>query len=171
MSGNNGIPLLWGAGTSNNGLLQSALTLLSTESGFNSLANGSAVVSSVGGSSGVFTNANTGQAMRGDVYLTLGAIGSALSAGAVVSGWFLTSLDGGTTFENYVAGAALARAPDFIIPLPATTITAGWVYKSNGLHGVTVPAVPFKVVLQNNTGQTFASSSNTLKLATPTADY
>ncbi len=171
MSANNGIPLLWGAGTLNNGLLQSALTLLSSDTGWNSITNGSTAVSSVGGSSGVFTNANTGQAMIGDLYLTLGAIGSALSAGAVLSGWFLKSLDGGTTFETAVSGAALARAPDFIIRLPATTISAGSVYATDGTHKITVPAVPFKVFVQNNTGQTFASSGNTLKLATPTADY
>ncbi len=169
MGTNSQTPFLWGAGASNNGLLQSALTLLSTE--MNSLANAGTALSSVGGSSGLFSNSDTGQATQGDVYLTLGAISSALVAGAVVSGWFLPSPDGGTTFDNYVSGAALSRAPDFIVPLPATTITAGWAYKSFGMHKVIVPAYKFKVMIQNNTGQTFASSGNTLILASPTLDY
>jgi hypothetical protein len=164
-------PFLWGAGSSNNGLISSALTPMATE--LNSLATATAVISSAGGLStnGVFNDTLTGQAILGDVYLKLGAIGTALSAGANVAGWFLISPDGGTTYENYVTGVALARAPDFIIPLPATTITSGWVYKSVGVHKVIVPATYFKVVLQNNSGQTFASSGNTLTLASPTINY
>ena len=152
---------LWNAGTSNNGLLASALSLLTTE--MNSLATAGTALSSVGGSSGVFTNSNTGQGMVGDVFLTLGAIGTALSAGANLAGWFLTSPDGGTTFENTVSGSAMSRPPDFLIPLPATTITSGWVYKSAG--PIMIPALEFKVFIQNNSGQTWASSGNTLKLA------
>jgi hypothetical protein len=40
-------PFLWGAGSSNNGLITSALTLITTE--LNSLATATAVISSVGG--------------------------------------------------------------------------------------------------------------------------
>jgi hypothetical protein len=158
---------LWYSGSSNNGLLTSAVTLMTTE--LNSIANAGTAVSSVGGSSGTFTNANIGQGMIADLFLTLGAVGTALSAGANLSGWFLTSPDGGTTFENTVSGAAQARAPDFIIPLPATTITAGWVYKSAG--PVMVPALEFKVFVQNNSGQTWASSGNTIKLAPYAMQY
>ncbi len=169
MSANNGVPLLWGAGTSNNGLLVSALTALSTE--LNSLANGNTALSSVGGSSGVFNVSNTGQGMRGDLFLTLGAIGSALSAGAVLTGWFLKSFDGGTTFETSVSNAALAKSPDFFINIPATTISAGSVYATSGTSGVTIPGLPFKLFIQNNSGQTFASSGSTLKIAIPYATY
>lgn len=158
---------LWDAGTSNNGLLTSAITLLSTE--LNSLATTDTVTSSVGGSSGVFTNSNTAQAMWADIFLTLGAVGTALSAGATVAGWFLTSPDGGTTFETPATNTAPPRPPDFVILLPATTITAGWAYKAMGL--VLVPALEFKVYLQNSSGQTWASSGNTLKLAPVAAQY
>lgn len=153
------IPFLWGLGTSNSGLLAALLTLQSTE--LNSLTNTSVALSSVGGSSGKFTNANTGAAIWGDLFLTLGAIGSALSNGANIAGWFISSADSGSTYEK--ASIAPARPPDFIIPLPATTISAADQFKSAGK--VLLPAVQFKVLLQNNTGQSLASSANALKLA------
>ena len=118
---------LWASGTSNSGLLTSLLSLQTTE--MNSLANAGVALSSVGGSSGKFTNSDTAQAVWGDIFLTLGAIGSALSAGANLAGWFLVSPDSGTTYEP--TSAALSRPPDFIVPLPATTISAGAMYKSS----------------------------------------
>jgi hypothetical protein len=150
--------VLWNTGTSNNGLIASLLTLESTE--LNALTNTSIALSSVGGSSGLFTNANTGAAIYGEMSLTLGAIGSALSAGANIAGWFIRSLDSGSTFEQ--SSAAPPRAPDFIIPLPATTISAAAQFASGTIR---LPSVQFKVLLQNNTGQTLAATSNTLKLA------
>jgi hypothetical protein len=157
---------LWAPGTSNSGLLSSLLTLQNTE--LDGLTTGSLIVSSVGGSSGKFTNSDTGQAVWGDLYLTLGAIGSALSSGAALSGWFLTSPDSGTTYESTTL--APPRSPDFTIPLPATTISAGTVFKSQGK--VLLPALQFKVIVQNNTGQTFAgSAANFLKLATQALQY
>lgn len=147
-------------GTSNNGQLVSPFSVLTTE--MNSLANAGTALSSVGGTSGVFNTSNTGQAMVGNISLTLGAIGTALSAGAVLSGGFILSYDAGSTFENTVSGASQPRAPDFIIPLPATTITAGWKYSA---VNVLLPAFPFKLFVQNNTGQTFASSGNILTIA------
>lgn len=156
---------LWNSGTSNNGLLATAFNLLSTE--LNTLTNTSIAVSSVGGTSGVFNQSNTAQAMLGELFLTLGAIGSALSAGACIAGWFVESYDGGTTFEQ--SSVAETRPPDFIVPLPATTIGAASIFKAAGL--VRLPALPFKVMLQNNTGQSFAASANTLKLAPIAAQY
>jgi hypothetical protein len=152
-------PFLWGLGSSNSGLLATLLTLQSTE--LNSLANGSVVLSSVGGVSGKFTNADTAGAIWAELFLTLGAIGSALSAGANVAGWFISSADSGTTYEK--SSAAPARAPDFIIPLPATAISAADQFKAAGK--VLLPSLQFKVLLQTNPGQALAASANTLKLA------
>ena len=152
-------PFLWGLGTSNSGLLTSLLTLQSTE--LNSLTTSSVIVSSVGGSSGKFTNADTGGAIWAEVFATLGAIGSALTVGANIAGWFLQSPDSGTTYES--ATLVPPRPADFVIPLPATTIGAGSFYKCGWL--VRVPALQFKVLTQNNTAQTFAASANTVKLA------
>jgi len=152
---------LWLPGSSNSGLTATAKTLLADTSELASLTTNSYVVSSVSGASGIFTNADTNQAIWAQFFLTLGAIGSALNAGANLAGWFLRSYDGGTTFEQ--SAAVPTRAPDFIIPLPNTTITAATVWGSSGL--VMLPALKYKVGVQNNTGQTFASSGNTLRAA------
>jgi hypothetical protein len=156
---------LWGPGTSNNGLLTSAISLLTTE--MNALANTNTALSSVGGSSGVFTNSNTAQGMIGRCFLTLGAIASALSAGAVASIWWIPSYNG-STFESTASNAAQARAPDCVIPLPATTISGASVYASPPSF---VEALEFYVFLQNNTGQTFAATANTLRLAPFSMQY
>lgn len=156
---------LYNSGTSNNGLLASALTLESTE--LNGVTNASIAVSSVGGASGVFKQSDTAQAIWGELFLTLGAIAVALSAGANIAGWWVQSFDGGTTFEQ--SAVAELRPPDFIIPLPATTIGAASIYKAAGL--VKLPALPFKVMLQNNTGQTLAATANTLKVAPIAVQY
>lgn len=159
---------LWDPGTSNNGLITPAVTLMSTE--LNSIVNAGTAVSSVGGASttGVFKNSDFAQAMIGNIYLALGTIGSAVAAGGNIAGWWLESPDAGTTYENTVSGAALARPPDFILPVPATTITAGWNFA--GVM-VRVPALVTKVFIQNNLGQTLASSGNTIKIALPAMKY
>lgn len=158
---------IWYPGTSNSGLLTTVKTLLADTSELASLTDTSLIVSSVSGSSGKFTNSDTGQAVWGDLFLTLGAIGSALSAGANIAGWFLVSPDSGTTYESLTV--APPRPPDFIIPLPATTISAGAFYKSAGK--VLLPTLQFKTLVQNNTGRTLASSGNTLKLAAQALQY
>ncbi len=147
---------LWNAGTSNNGLIVSAFNLMTTE--LESLTNTTLVSSSVGGSSGLFTNSNTAQAMWADLFFNVGSpgIGSALTTGAALQGWFLTSFDG-STFEPT---ALPARPSDFIIPMPATTITALNTYKT--AQPVLLPAINFKVLVQNSTGQTFGSGGTTV---------
>ena len=75
---------LWAPGTSNNGLLTSAFNLMTTE--MNSLASNGTATSSVGGSSGLFTNSNTAQGILAELFLTLGAIGTAVVAGGGVAG-------------------------------------------------------------------------------------
>ncbi len=146
---------LWYAGSGSNGLLTTLLSLLTTE--LESLTNGSGVLSSVNGSSGVFNNSNTGQGQLADLFFNVGnpGIGSAISIGGCLSGWFLTSPDGGTTFES--TASVPVRTPDFSIPLPNTTISAGSVFKSN--QPVIIPALPFKVYAQNNLGQTIGNPS------------
>src|SRR5689334_12539807 len=118
--------LLWGAGTSNNGLLTAAFNFMADTSELASLANNAYVVSSVSGSSGVFSNSTTAQAVYADLFLTLGAIGSSLGTNACLAGWFLESYDGGTTFEQ--TSAVPSRPCDFTIPLPNSTISAAAVY-------------------------------------------
>jgi hypothetical protein len=155
--------LLWNPGTSNNGLTASAFTLMADTSELTNLTNGTYIVSSVSGTSGVFSNVNSAQAMWGQIFLTLGAIGAALLPGGNLCGWFLRSWDGGTTFENPGATTQPSRTPDFIVPLPGTTIAGGAVYAASGL--VMLPALKYKVGVVNIAGQTLAASGNLLRCA------
>jgi hypothetical protein len=153
VTGRNG---LFNTGTSNSGLIASLLSLQTTE--LNALANGALIVSSVGGSSGKFTNADTGAAKFGEIHFTLGTV-TTMSAGANLSGWFLQSNDSGSTYESLTV--VPPRPPDFIVPLDATT--GNKIYKAAGQ--VRLPALQFKVLVQNNSGQSFTATGNTLKLA------
>lgn len=161
---------LWNAGTGNNGLIGSLVSLMTTE--LESITTGSVIISSVNGASGVFTNSNTGQALFGEIFYYAGNAGCTPStAGANIAGWFLTTPDS-TAYE--LTTAAPARSPDFIIPLPLSAIGGANtnVEKAAGL--VRVPAIPFKVLIQNNSGVTFGAGGTTapyLKLAPIAMQY
>lgn len=144
---------LWSIGTGSTIGTIATVTLMTTE--FGGVTNSSFCVGAT-----TFTSTYSAQGIWGDVYWTEGQIGSttALSAGANLAGYFLNSLDGGTTFES--SSTVPVRAPDFLIPLPATTISGSAPpFKSNGQHAVKFPVVPYKVLLANNTGQTITASS------------
>lgn len=166
---NTASPFLWGAGTSNNGLLASYLTLMTTE--LNSLATAGVIVSSANGLStnGVFNNTLTGQGIMGDVYLTIASAVTTVTAGAGLSGWFMVSPDAGTTYEQVTL--APPRPPDFVIPVPIGLLVTPFVYKTVGVHKVPIPATYFKIVVQSNLGVSLPSSGNTLKLAVVGLDY
>lgn len=161
---------LWAAGTSNNGLLTTAVTLMTTE--LESLTSASVIVSSVGGSSGVFTNSNTAQGMLGNIFYYPGNAGcTPTTVGGGLTGWFLQSPDGGTAFESPTA--VPVRTPDFFIPLPASAIGGAntLVFPSGEIE---VPALEFKVLVQNNCGVTLGAGATTapyLKLAIYAAQY
>src|SRR5882724_10484466 len=98
-------------GASTTGFFSAVTTLISSE--LVSLGSSlTAVSASIYTSSASFGSAIWGEA----VYYT----GSAISptAGGNLAGWWLKSIDGGTTFESTVgsSGLGLARPPDFIIP-------------------------------------------------------
>lgn len=157
-------PFLWQPGTSNSGLSTVPLTLMTTE--LNAAASGSVAVSSVGGSSGVFSNSNTGQVIWSPMVLTLGSTSAAFQTGGNLSCWFLQSLDG-TTFESIAA--APPRAPDVVFPLPASVLAGSTMFLSQGL--VRLPALKFKVLCQNNSGQTLNAAGNTVVLAPTAVQY
>lgn len=152
---------LWGAGyTGNNGLVGTTLTVITGE--IISLTASGVTVSATGGATGVFYNSSTGtnQAIWGDVYFSNGAPGvTSTSAGVNIAGWWLQSLDGGTTFESASTSGSTQppRPPDWIIPLPASVSTT--VYKSIGL--TRIPSTPFKVLVQNNYAATLGSGATT----------
>jgi hypothetical protein len=140
------------------------LTLMTAE--LSSLGSGSVAVSSVGGAGGVFSNANTGQVIWSPMVLTLGATTGAFQTGGNLSCWFLQSLDG-ITFES--AGAAPPRAPDVVFPVPATALSATTTFLPQGM--VRVPALKFKILCQNNSGQALNAAGNTIVLAPTAVQY
>lgn len=157
-------PFLWQPGAANSGLYAPALTLMSSE--LNALASGAVALSSIGGSAGVFSNTNTGQVIWSPLVLTLGSTAGAFQTGGNLSCWFLQSLDGAT----YESGAAAPpRAPDVVFPLPASALATTTVFLSQGL--VRLPALRFKVLCQNNSGQSLNASGNTVVLAPTAVQY
>jgi hypothetical protein len=144
-------------------LASSATTLLSTE--LNALASSSGLtagaISSVGGSSGVFNNVSgagyLGGYIEADFALTLAAPAGTLSAGTGAYVWLLRTLDG-THYETGSTSVIPARAPDLIIPVDALS-TAQLVIVPGRL-----PRGTWYVLLAQNTGQTWASSGNTLSV-------
>jgi hypothetical protein len=161
---------LWAAGTSNNGLIGSLVSLMTTE--LESIATAGVIVSSVNGTAGVFNNSNTSQAILGEIFYYAGNAGcTPTTAGANIAGWFLTTPDA-TAYE--VATAAPARGPDFIIPLPLVAIGGAVTTVQKAIGLIRVPALPFKVLIQNNSGVTFGAGGTTapyLKFAPTAVQY
>lgn len=161
---------LLAAGT--NGLIASPFNLLSSE--LNALANGAAAVSSVGGSSGVFTQASLASALAAGLYFTFGG-SQTPSAGGVIPIWFLLSPDGGTSFETAVSTPsttvmALSRSPDAIFNFDNAAFASGNIRWVNGLH-IPSPWESFKVLAQNLTGGTLPSTGNLIKAGPVTTQY
>jgi hypothetical protein len=152
------------AGTS--GFIATPFNLLSTE--LNALATVNSATSSVGGTSGVFSQTNYANAIWSEVYLTLGGSFTPV-APAYLAGWFLFSPDGGTTFEAVVANTDLARTPDFVIPAMITTYASGAVLQASGL--VRVPWWSNKVFVNSHLGATLPATTNTLKTAPVAIQY
>jgi hypothetical protein len=152
----NPFPQTWTPGLGNTGLFAGPVTVLSTE--LNSLASGSVAASSVGGSSGLFNNTYTRQAVWARGVLTA-STSAAVSTGGNISCWFLETLDG-STFESI--SAAPPRSPDIVFPAPASTLSSTTLL-SQGL--VRLPTLRFKVLCQNNFGQALTASGNTVVVA------
>lgn len=158
---------LYYSGTSGNtGLLTTAVTLVSTEM----VSLGSSAVA-VGATT--FTSSYTGQGILCDVFLQFGSSVAAPTPGANFAIWFMTSPDGGTTFESTQGfNPGPPRSPDALIPISTIAIPSSTVFRSLGM--VRAPALEFKVAVQNNLGVTFSSSTAanpTLKLAPYAVQY
>lgn len=150
--------------TGTNGFLtgtSSGLSLTST-SEMASLGSSSNLVCSK-----VLSQVTTLSAQYGYVVLQIGSSFTPASGGNL-SGWFLNSNDGGTTYEASPGTAIpMPRAPDFIIPISTAGATNAAIYYANGPI-VPLPYGTFKVVVQNNFGVTMGTS--TYLLAYPVAD-
>lgn len=156
-----------------NGFITAPFNLLSTE--LNTQTNGSAVTSSVGGSSGVFSQSNTANAIFAMIYFTSGGSFTPSTSAADFAGWFLTSPDGGSTFETATATPsttvlALSRPPDFIIPFSNAAYASGNIAICSGGF-VQMPWGSFKVLLQNYTGVSLPASGNTIKAGPVAIQY
>jgi hypothetical protein len=116
------------------------------------LAAGAALTSSYWNNTGVVRPSDTNQALFADIMFICGGTMTP-SLGAVISGWFLRSYDGGTTFESAIATpgttvSAISRPPDFQIPLDNAAYAAGNI--RFGAGPVSLPSEPFKTIIQNN---------------------
>ena len=149
-----------------NGFIATPFNLMSTE--LNTLANNSSAVSSVGGSSGIFTLANFANAIWCEIYFTFGGACTPVAPNAIY-GWFLFSPDGGTTFETTAANTDLPRAPDFIIPILISAYATGNIAQASGL--VRVQAGSSKVFINSHVGASLPSSGNLIKAAPVAIQY
>ena len=102
---------------------------------------------------GAFNNAQGTTNLDGYPYGRLtfnGSFGAAVSSNSSINVWFLTSEDGGVTYED--SSVTPVRAPDAIIPLDTTNT-----FQQKTMD-CDVPVSYFKPLIQNaGTGQTLAS--------------
>jgi hypothetical protein len=134
------------------------------------IGTGAALTSSYWNNTGITRQSDTGSALMGDVFFLSGGTMTP-PVGGSISGWFLKSYDGGVTFETAIATpstlvAAMARAPDFIIPLDNAAYALGNIKQANGQ--VNLPSVPFKTLIQANNG-TIALPANSAIILVPEA--
>lgn len=135
-----------------------------TDAAFDALTNGSTVTSSHGGTSGKFDQTNFSNCQWGLIWFIVGDVAWTPTSGGVISGWWIHSSDGGSTFENTDTNTAIPRSPDFYFPLTAAALTAGdLIYAvGGGPNGaVELPWDTVKVYIQNNSGATMGNTTTT----------
>ena len=115
------------------------------------IAAGAALTSSYWNATGVVRPADTNQALFADIMFLNGG-GWTPGVGQTITGWFLRSYDGGTTFESAIATpgttvSAISRAPDFVISLDNGSYAVGGIRMA---PGILLPSEPFKTIIQNN---------------------
>lgn len=145
------------------GFIATPFNLYSTE--LNALGSGSTATSSVGGTSGVYTQTNFANAQKCFVFFESGGAFTP-TAGGNLTGWWILSDNGGTNFEFTVANTAMPRAPDFVIPLYASAYAAGG---RSWSQVVRAPWPSCKIYIQNNSGAALPATGN-LILAAPVAE-
>lgn len=149
-----------------NGFITSPFSLLTTE--LNALANNANALSSVGGTSGIFTQTNFASAIWGEVSFKSGGSFTP-TAGGYLAGWWLLSPDGGSTFEKVVAATDLPRPPDFIIPLFASAYATNDLAQSSGI--VRLPWWSTKAYLANHSGASLPATGNIIQVGPVAVQY
>lgn len=132
------------------------------------LANGSVAVSSGYGTAGKFTSTNFGNAPQMYAWAVFGSSVAAPSAGANLTGWYVHSPDGGTSYEKVSTVSGLPRSPDFIIPANSTGAYAA----AEVIYGIGVPPTPYdncRIAIQNNLGVTLSTAATSIYFG-PVAD-
>ena len=140
------------------GFLATPVTVMTTE--LNALANNANIISSVGGTSGVFTQTSFGNAIWAEVEVIAGGAFTP-TAGGYLCAWWLFS-EAGSTFEKQVSATDLPRAPDLIIPLFASAYASSDIAKGSGI--VRLPAYDAKLYVANHCGVALASTGNIIKI-------
>jgi hypothetical protein len=142
-------------------LLGTVATLMSTE--LNSLASSTTAgaISSVVNGTGIFNNTVGGGGgdgfVMGQLELAIGAPAGTLTANTAANVWLLQNVDG-SNYEDGGAAVIPARAPDVVIPVrPVSTA-------QRTVRRAAIPPGNWFILVQHNTGQTWAASGNTLKL-------
>jgi uncharacterized membrane protein len=136
----------------------------------NALASGSRAISDTTADTGSFTQTSFSNAPLGMAYFTTVTTGWTPTAGGCFACWFLPSYDGGTTYEvesrttPSTTVPAVARAPDFIIPVytGGTAISAGDVFFAQGPFPL--PYLQSKLIVQNMTGAALAATAHTINI-------
>ena len=135
-------------------------TVMSTE--LNSLANNTNVLASSAYDNTPATGAGDGFTAC-EIELVC-SFGTAPTAGTALSVWFLQQPDG-TNYEDGGVGVTPARLPDVVLPLRAVTGTQRVVMEVSMPAGVVTP-----LLRNDGTGQSLASSGNTVKIRPYTVD-
>lgn len=136
----------------------------------NNLASGARAISDTTADTGTFTQSSFSSAPYGMAYFTTVTTGWTPTAGGCFACWWLASYDGGTNYEvesrttPSATVPAVARAPDFIIPVytGGTAISAGDVLFAQGPFAL--PYLQSKLVVQNMTGANLAATAHTLTI-------
>lgn len=152
------------AGT--NGFIATPFNLMSTE--LNALGNGSSATSSVGGSSGTFTQTNYANAIWAEVYFVSGGAFTPASPN-YIAGWFLFSPDGGSNFETTFSNTDMPRTPDFIIPLQTSAYANTNIAQASGL--VRVPWWSNQVFVVSHAGASLPATGNLIKAGPVAIQY
>jgi hypothetical protein len=136
---------------------------VSSAGDLNGLANGN-TTTLAGGTA--YTQASFSSGIWGYVLIKFGATAFTATAGGFISGWWLSSHDGGTTYEtlNVTSSStisSLPRPPDWVIPLDAANLSSAVKWSTLAR----LPNAQSKIVVQNLAGVTLSAATNTVFVA------
>ena len=148
------------------GFLAAPYSVLTTE--LNALGSGASTTSSVGGTSGAFSQTQTAQGIWGIAHFNAGGAFTP-TAGGYLAIWALYSPDGGTTYEKTVASTDLPRPPDIVIPLFASAYASADKAQSSGI--IRMPWWTHKFFIVNHAGVALPATGNIIQVATVAVQY